>query len=40
MAMNRLNMYAGLFGLHVVRDKVERRPRLPSGKYEITLTIF
>lgn len=40
MAMNRLNMYAGLFGLHVVRDKVEDALHLPSGKYEIPLTIF
>jgi spore coat protein A len=40
MGMNRLNMYAGMFGLHIVRDAVEETLHLPGGKYEIPLTIF
>jgi spore coat protein A len=40
MGMNRLNIYAGLFGLHIVRDPIEEALHLPSGKYEIPLTIF
>jgi spore coat protein A, manganese oxidase len=40
MAMNRLNIYAGLFGLHIIRDSVEDALHLPSGKYEVPLTIF
>jgi spore coat protein A, manganese oxidase len=40
MGMNRLNIYAGLFGLHIVRDPTEESLHLPSGKYEIPLTIF
>jgi spore coat protein A len=40
MGMNRLNIYAGMFGLHIVRDPVEDALHLPSGKYEIPLVIF
>ena len=40
MGINRLNMYAGLFGLHIVRDAEEAALHLPSGKYEIPLVIF
>ena len=40
MGLNRLNMYAGLFGLFLVRDKAEDDLNLPSGKYEIPLTLF
>src|SRR5271165_5975916 len=40
MGINRLNIYAGLFGAAVVRDKVEDALNLPSGKYEIPLMIF
>jgi spore coat protein A len=39
MGINRLNIYAGLFGLHVIRDGHERALRLPAGKYEIPLVI-
>ena len=39
MGINRLNIYAGLLGLHVVRDDVEDALHLPSGKYEIPLVI-
>jgi len=40
MGINRLNMYAGMFGLYIVRDAVEESLHLPSGRYEIPLTIF
>lgn len=39
MGINRLNIYAGLFGLHVVRDEVEDALHLPGGRYEIPLVI-
>ena len=39
MGINRLNIYAGLLGLHVVRDDIEETLHLPSGKYEIPLVI-
>jgi spore coat protein A len=40
MGINRLNVYAGLFGVSIIRDHVEDALNLPSGKYEIPLTIF
>ena len=40
MGINRLNIYAGLFGLTFVRDNVEDGLNLPSGKYEVPLTLF
>lgn len=40
MGINRLNIYAGLFGLHVIRDEAERELRLPEGKYEVPLVLF
>jgi spore coat protein A, manganese oxidase len=40
MGINRLNIYAGLFGLHVIRDKVEDDLHLPRGKYEVPLVLF
>jgi spore coat protein A, manganese oxidase len=39
MGINRLNIYAGLFGLYVVRDAAEDALGLPSGKYEIPLVL-
>lgn len=39
MGINRLNVYAGLLGLFVVRDSVEEALKLPSGKYEIPLLL-
>jgi len=39
MGINRLNTYAGMFGLFVVRDGVEDALRLPKGPYEIPLVI-
>ena len=40
MGINRLNIYAGLFGAAILRDQVEDALNLPSGKYEIPLVIF
>ena len=39
MGITRLNIYAGLFGLFVIRDRVEDALNLPSGEYEIPLVI-
>lgn len=39
MYITRLNVYAGLVGLYIIRDKEERALRLPSGDYEIPLVI-
>ncbi len=39
MGINRLNIYAGMQGLFLVRDEVEDRLNLPKGKYEIPLLI-
>jgi spore coat protein A len=40
MGINRLNIYAGLLGLCVVRDKVEDSLDLPRHEYEIPLVLF
>ena len=40
MGINRLNIYAGLFGVTIIRDKFEDGLNLPSGKYEVPLAIF
>ena len=40
MGMNRLNIFAGLFGLYVVRDAAEAALDLPRGKYEIPLALY
>ena len=40
MGINRLNIYAGLLGLHVIRDEAERQLHLPEGKYEVPLVLF
>ncbi len=39
MGINRLNSYAGLFGLFLIRDAFEEGLGLPSGKYEVPLII-
>jgi len=39
MGINRLNVYAGLFGLFLIRDTVEDGLGLPSGKFEIPLVL-
>jgi spore coat protein A len=39
MGINRLNIFAGLAGAYILRDKAEEALHLPSGKYEIPLVI-
>ena len=40
MGINRLNIYAGLMGVYLLRDDAEDALHLPSGKYEIPLVLF
>ncbi len=40
MGINRLNVYAGLLGLHIIRDAAEEALHLPGGKYEVPLVLF
>ncbi len=40
MGLNRLNIYAGLFGMMLVRDQQEDSLGLPSGDQEIPLMIY
>jgi len=39
MGINRLNIYAGLQGLFLIRDETEDSLNLPKGKYEIPLLL-
>jgi spore coat protein A len=39
MGINRLNVYAGLQGMFLIRDAVEDALNLPRGKYEVPLVI-
>jgi spore coat protein A, manganese oxidase len=39
MGINRLNIYAGMQGLFIVRDPHEAALDLPSGKYEIPMLV-
>jgi spore coat protein A, manganese oxidase len=39
MGINRLNMYAGMFGLFLIRDAAEDALGLPAGRFEIPLVI-
>jgi len=39
MGINRLNIYAGLFGFYLIRDAHEDSLNLPKGRYEIPLAI-
>jgi len=39
MGINRLNIYAGMFGLYILRDDFEDRLNLPKGSYEVPLAI-
>ncbi|MFC2948980.1 multicopper oxidase family protein [Virgibacillus sediminis] len=39
MGITRLNVYAGLAGMYVIRGKKEKDMNLPSGNYEIPLII-
>src|SRR5882757_2420994 len=40
MGLTRLNSYAGLFGMFLLRDNVEDALHLPSGKYEVPLVFY
>lgn len=40
MGITRLNVYAGLVGMYIIRDEQEKRLNLPSEKYEIPLIIM
>ena len=40
MGINRLNVFAGLFGLFIIRDPVEQSLNLPRGEYEIPLVLY
>lgn len=39
LGITRLNVYAGLAGFYILRDKEEEALNLPSGKFEIPLVI-
>lgn len=39
IGITRLNVYAGLAGLYIIRDFMEKRLKLPKGPYEIPLLI-
>ncbi len=39
VGITRLNVYAGLAGMYIIRNKEERALNLPAGKYEIPLVI-
>lgn len=39
LGITRLNIYAGLAGMYIIRDSLEERLRLPAGKYEVPLII-
>ncbi len=39
MGINRLNIYAGLFGLFLIRDAFEDGLGLPAGRFEIPLVL-
>jgi spore coat protein A len=40
MGLNRLNIYAGLFGIAILRDNHELALGLPSGPYEIPISLY
>lgn len=39
IGITRLNVYAGLAGLYLIRDEEEKKLKLPNGEYEIPLLI-
>ncbi|MBT2598917.1 MULTISPECIES: multicopper oxidase [unclassified Oceanobacillus] len=39
MGITRLNVYAGLIGMYIIRGEEEKALQLPSGEYEIPLVI-
>ena len=40
LGINRLNVYAGLFGTFLIRDTAEDPLNLPKGKYEVPLALY
>ncbi|TQS72146.1 multicopper oxidase family protein [Ornithinibacillus gellani] len=40
MGITRLNVYAGLVGMYLIRDQHEKRLNLPAGDYEIPLILM
>jgi len=40
LGINRLNVFAGLLGLCIIRDPVEDALNLPRGKYEVPLVLY
>ena len=40
LGINRLNVYAGLFGTFFIRDSVEESLNLPKGKHELPLLLY
>ncbi|WP_281242098.1 multicopper oxidase family protein [Lentibacillus persicus] len=40
MGITRLNVYAGLAGMYLIRDEREKHMQLPAGDYEIPLIIM
>jgi spore coat protein A len=40
MGVSRFNIFAGLMGWYLIRDEVEQKLNLPSGKYELPLLIY
>lgn len=40
IGINRLNVFAGLLGLCIIRDPLEESLNLPHGKYEIPLVLY
>ncbi len=40
MGLNRLNVYAGLFGMMFLRGAEEESLHLPAGKYEVPLILY
>jgi spore coat protein A, manganese oxidase len=40
MGINRLNVYAGMFGMYLIRDEAEDALNLPRGRFEIPLVIY
>lgn len=39
IGITRLNVYAGLTGFYLIRDPIEKKLRLPGGKFDIPLMI-
>jgi spore coat protein A, manganese oxidase len=40
LGINRLNVFAGMLGLYILRDDFEDSLNLPKGKYEIPLVLY